>query len=585
MRAYDSMGNEVTHTVASDFNGDGEIDRFQITTSTYDEQDNQTSKIFEEDFNADGQTDNFIQEEWEYDSNGNQTSYRYREENQVLLEIVSTYDLDGNQTSQYFFDENGDGVTDHGMEALVSYNDQGQFLSFEYFLDEGADGVIEESGTFHGRTYDADGNVTSLFVDYDVDGEPGLIVFYNSEGTIASIESQDPNEPRRDFTTPFPLEIEASDSSGLVFEANSSEYREFGDEGSPSVFKGYANGNLIVDTRYQTDALIFTEESGAYYSLNGQPDFSFYYQYNRSFLIEEDIDFEYGATGELERKVRSYREDFVDSTAQGDLTVGEEVTVYNSDEQVVSITDSGETTVLSSDISYFTYKAERLFSYDENGRIITETYSREEQVEENEVINPPAIVEAETKTWTYDDAFQLVSSTLKRDGDGDGDFDYQEIELHRSIFADTPTVDGKPATLFVNAANVVVGFGFQAGQLFNGELFSNTDSTVYPDDVILGTEGDDNIWAGTTGNDLIDAGNGNNTIGLGAGSSKVITGSGDDFIYSATATSSMNEVDLGQGDNTTWLTSGNYTIAAGSGDDEIGLGDGLNIASEPDGSK
>lgn len=603
MRAYDSMGNEVTHTVASDFNGDGEIDRFQITTSTYDEQGNQTSKIFEEDFDADGQTDKILAEAWEYNADGNPILYRNSEDNRTLVEEISTYDTEGRQTSftqttfststsgtrviedrlleqfwtydtqgysiEYLFYDDGDDGIDHVMEAMVTYDDQGSFLAFDYVLDEEADGDTDIVGTFQ-RTYNVSRNLESLLIDYGDNGDPSLSVIYNLDGEIASFEYSD----FLAFNTPFPIKVEVSDSSGIIFQAMSSTIPELG---PPSTFKGYENGNLIIDTTYQSDYRSFADQEVILYSLDGQPLYQDRFDTSRDDSTFETVNYDYSSTGSLEQKIRSYEEfDNVDFIS----IFGEEITTYNMDEQISSIINSGDILGQSNIIEFY---SERLFSYDENGRIITETYSREEQIEENEVINPPEIVEAETKTWTYDDAFQLVSSTLNRDGDGDGDFDYQEIELHRSIFADTPTVDGKPATLFVNAANAVVGFGFQAGQFFNGELFSNTDGTVYPDDVILGTEGNDNIWAGNTGNDLIDAGNGNNTIGLGAGSSKVIAGAGDDFVYSAAATSGMNEVELGQGNNKTWLASGNHTIAAGSGDDEIGLGDGSDTVDAGDG--
>ena len=85
---------------------------------------------------------------------------------------------------------------------------------------------------------------------------------------------------------------------------------------------------------------------------------------------------------------------------------------------------------------------------------------------------------------------------------------------------------GEPATIFVDSNNTVVGTAFEAGQSYGGTLFSNTDAEFStgdsPDDVVLGTSGDDNIWDGLEGND---------SISLGTGTGSVTTSGGNNIIY------------------------------------------------------
>ena len=132
-------------------------------------------------------------------------------------------------------------------------------------------------------------------------------------------------------------------------------------------------------------------------------------------------------------------------------------------------------------------------------------------------------------------------------------------------------------TVYVDTNGIVVGNAYQAGQTYSGELFTNTDGTANPHDIIRGTDGNDNIWAGETGNDHIDAGGGNNTISVGLGNVTVTAGNGDNFIYSIAGGGGTNTINLGNGRNQVWLERGNNTITTGSGNDSIGLGMGIDI--------
>ena len=151
--------------------------------------------------------------------------------------------------------------------------------------------------------------------------------------------------------------------------------------------------------------------------------------------------------------------------------------------------------------------------------------------------------------------------------------------------AGTPVVKGQPATIFVDSANTVVGNAFQAGQTYTGDLFSNTDGTANPDDVVLGTDGADNIWSGAEGSDIIDGGAGNDTIGFGDGDACIHAGDDDDFVYAAGNGAGVNEIDLGAGADEFWAPAGNNTITGtenntiglGTGDDTVNTGDGVDF--------
>ncbi|MEO1095004.1 MAG: Ig-like domain-containing protein [Cyanobacteria bacterium J06638_28] len=141
-----------------------------------------------------------------------------------------------------------------------------------------------------------------------------------------------------------------------------------------------------------------------------------------------------------------------------------------------------------------------------------------------------------------------------------------------------PTVNGQLATIYVDDTDTVVGNAFQAGeQPYQGSLFSNTDAEFNtgesPDDVILGTSGSDEIWAGNEGNDLIETGAGNDIIGLSLGNVTVSAGSDDDFVYALSPGDGTNTIDLGSGTDEFWAEGGNNTIT-GSGNNTIGLGGG-----------
>ncbi len=147
-----------------------------------------------------------------------------------------------------------------------------------------------------------------------------------------------------------------------------------------------------------------------------------------------------------------------------------------------------------------------------------------------------------------------------------------------------PTVQGRPATAYVNSSNRIVGKAFFAGDIYQGALYSNTDDTGNASDVMLGTSGGDNIWAGTQGDDLIDAGAGSDLLGIGNGNVTAFTGDGDDFVYAIGRGAGNNTINLGSGTNNFYAQAGNNTVSAGGGNDVIGLGTGRDVVSAGNGN-
>ena len=170
--------------------------------------------------------------------------------------------------------------------------------------------------------------------------------------------------------------------------------------------------------------------------------------------------------------------------------------------------------------------------------------------------------------------------------DGNGETDTATVTITITGVTDAPLVQGQPATVFVDDNNIVVGNTFQVGGVYDGNLFSNTDLSLditnNPDDVIQGTPGNDNIWAGSDGSDIIDGGAGNDTIGFGDGDASVQAGDGDDFIYPIGNGGGTNQIDLGAGNDNFSAPAGDHNIT-GSDNNLIGLGLGNDTVTTSDG--
>ena len=175
--------------------------------------------------------------------------------------------------------------------------------------------------------------------------------------------------------------------------------------------------------------------------------------------------------------------------------------------------------------------------------------------------------------------FIVAWDSLGQDGDGRG--------VYAQRFVIGERVQGQPTTIFVSSTNTVIGNAFQAGETYTGNLFSNTDLAFNinndPNDIIAGTDGADNIWAGNEGNDLIDTAGGNDVIGISLGNVTVDAGTGDDFVYALGAGGGTNTVELGSGTDNFWAQGGN-NIITGSDDNIIGIGTGNDTVTTSDGA-
>jgi Ca2+-binding RTX toxin-like protein len=149
-----------------------------------------------------------------------------------------------------------------------------------------------------------------------------------------------------------------------------------------------------------------------------------------------------------------------------------------------------------------------------------------------------------------------------------------------------PTVNGKPATIYVNAANRIVG-GPNNGQNYSGTLNGTAGNDVIfateGNDTINGSGGSDTINARggtnsitvTQGDSYIEAGSGNDTISLGSGSDEVRAGDGANFIYTnASSADGTNRITSGSGNDNISMRTGNNIINSGGGNDNIGVGVG-----------
>lgn len=162
------------------------------------------------------------------------------------------------------------------------------------------------------------------------------------------------------------------------------------------------------------------------------------------------------------------------------------------------------------------------------------------------------------------------------DGDQRNNTSYGSLDI--STTGNDSGVPRADATIYIDAAtNRVIGNAFQQGQIYSGALYSNTDAEfgtgISSRDIIVGTNGADNIWGGLEGNDMIEARDGNDIIGMSLGDAIVDAGSGNDFVYGLGVGGGNNIVNLNAGADNFWASAGNNTVR-GSGDNVIGIGTG-----------
>ena len=134
------------------------------------------------------------------------------------------------------------------------------------------------------------------------------------------------------------------------------------------------------------------------------------------------------------------------------------------------------------------------------------------------------------------------------------------------------TIDGTPGvdTITFTSSNTKVNAGEGA----------NTIKGTSGDNLIIAGDGIDTITV-TSGNNTIEAGGGANTITATKGNNTITSGIGADTI---TVTSGNNTIEAGDGANTITATEGNNTITSGIGADTITVTSGNNTIEAGDGA-
>jgi Ca2+-binding RTX toxin-like protein len=138
-----------------------------------------------------------------------------------------------------------------------------------------------------------------------------------------------------------------------------------------------------------------------------------------------------------------------------------------------------------------------------------------------------------------------------------------------------PMCNGRPATIYVDANNIIVG-GLENGTPYLGRLRGTNGK-----DVMVGTDGPDRIWGyddddticGGDGNDQIEGGAGNDWIDGEAGDDRLQGQAGDDTILGGDGN---DHISGGNGNDTIGGGPGDDTILGEAGDDDIDGGTGHN---------
>ncbi|MCU0565056.1 MAG: S8 family serine peptidase [Oculatellaceae cyanobacterium Prado106] len=158
-----------------------------------------------------------------------------------------------------------------------------------------------------------------------------------------------------------------------------------------------------------------------------------------------------------------------------------------------------------------------------------------------------------------------------------------------SVLGGIPSCNGKLATIFVNAANRIVG-GISNGQTYFGNLLGTVGDDVIVtqngNDTVTGLGGNDTICvrdgnntvSATGGNNYVEAGSGNDSIGIGAGADTVLAGNGNNFVYSlGTGANDNNQITTGSGSDRILMLLGTNDVVTGAGDDQITVGAGNDL--------
>ncbi len=488
---YDKAGNQTSHTNKPDYDGDGKYDYLTEEIWTYDDNNNQTSYLYKSDYDGDGTYKVNKTEAWtyDYDNEGNLIFSTYKRDNNgdgiydYMTQATRSYDVNGNLT-RYALDEDGNGSADYILTFTIKYDAQGRLTEYNYAVDQQGDGITDESWTYHSRTYDENGNLRSLAVNYD-GGQNDLMINYDPNGQITSYNGA---AVLPLLVTPAELKLSANDSSGKVFEIIANRIYDFSSSGyvfGKSSFKGYANDILVVDTSVQDDTINggSITELQSLYDLKGQPVYIGSYN-DEGYGGSERATTTYTYDADDRVVSRHYSRDSGNDYALETVT---ETTNYDSKGQVISeineeyynngknsVSFRGERTFTytydttgnltavvtegSSDSDYsFIYqdgysvetssRSERLLSYNTMGNLMAEVEEKSSlshtsyDYYDGEGYSGSTFRSISERLSTYNMTGNLVAETItktdERDDDNDGDFDYKQTTNETYTYAES----------------------------------------------------------------------------------------------------------------------------------------------------
>ncbi len=328
-----------------------------------------------------------------------------------MTQETRSYDINNNLTL-YALDEDGDGQNDYISTFTIKYDAQGRLTEYNYAIDWQGDGITDESWTYHSRTYDENGNLRSLAVNYD-GGQTDLLINYDPNGQITSYSAA---EFLPFFITPVELELSVNDSSGRVFEVLTSPIPEtfvF----TTSSFKGYVNDTLVVNTISETSNYTSNSENYSLYDFEGQLIYESRYSTNRGEGTSETAAYTYDADDRIMSRLRSYEIEHLGYSGHESPTIGTLTTNYDTEGKVISeIKEESEFYYDSSEVS----RSERTLSYDTTGNLTAET------------------------------------TTLEKDYDGDGNSDYKQTTNETYTYAGSLPSDLLRIELYDAKSNTLI---------------------------------------------------------------------------------------------------------------------------------
>jgi Ca2+-binding RTX toxin-like protein len=160
------------------------------------------------------------------------------------------------------------------------------------------------------------------------------------------------------------------------------------------------------------------------------------------------------------------------------------------------------------------------------------------------------------------------------------DFETPEDSDHDNVYDVAVSVTDTSNAGSTQLVHVSVTDVAEAGQIINGGNGNDTLNGTTGNDIISGGNGNDVINAGD-GNDIVAGGNGNDVINGGRGNDVLDGGTGNDTLDGG---SGNNTVSGGNGDDVLRAGNGNNVLDGGNGNDRLTVGTGNNTLSGGNGS-